>query len=316
CGACRATNYIAVLRKALKYAGFPQVPVFAVYGLETDSFKLPVAMFKDAIKAAILGDLLMKLKNRTEPYEVEKGSVERLYNKWLSECKKELSDNNSKMYRRIIKNMVHDFEKLPLLDVKKPKVGIVGEILVKYHPVANNHLEDELKSEGAEVVMPDFVDFFLYLAGDPIIEHNLLDGKLINKFFALTFIRIVEHYRKPVYKILKKSQRFEPPTHIKKTANLAQNFVSLGNMAGEGWFLTGEMVKLIESGVPNIVCLQPFGCLPNHITGKGVIHSLRQHYKEANIVSIDCDAGASEVNQLNRVKLMLGVAKSNLKKHL
>ena len=161
--------------------------------------------------------------------------------------------------------------------------------------------------------MPDFVDFFLYLAGDPIIEHNLLEGKLMNKFLALTFIRIVEHYRKYMYRALKKSKRFAPPVNIFKTAKLASRFVSLGNMAGEGWFLTGEMVKLIEHGGPNIVCLQPFGCLPNHITGKGVVHALRQSYEEANIVTIDCDAGASEVNQLNRVKLMLGVAKENLK---
>ena len=314
CGACRATNYIAVLRKALKYAGFPQVPVFAVYGLETDAFKMPVAMFKDAIKAAVYGDLLMKLVNRVRPYEVKEGQANEYFNKWLKLCKEELVLNKSKLYKQNIFNMVKDFESIPLYDLKKPKVGIVGEILVKYHEVANNHLEKELFKDGAEVVMPDFVDFFLYLAGDPIIEYNLLEGKLLNKFLAFTFIRLVEHFRKPVHKALKHSKRFEPPCSIFKTAQLAKKFVSLGNMAGEGWFLTGEMVKLIESGVPNIVCLQPFGCLPNHITGKGVVHALRQEYEKANIVSIDCDAGASEVNQLNRVKLMLGVAKVNLKK--
>ena len=313
CGACRATNYIAVLRKALKFAGFPQVPVFAVYGLETDSFHMPMAMYKDAIKAAVYGDVLMKLVNRIRPYEVNKGDADKYFNKWLEECKKELVLNKSKLYKKNILNMVKDFEQIPIYDIQKPKVGIVGEILVKYHEVANNYLEKELFREGAEVVMPDFVDFFLYLAGDPIIEYNLLEGKLINKFFAFTFIRLVEHFRKPVFKAMKNSKRFTPPMSIFKTAQLAKKFVSLGNMAGEGWFLTGEMVKLIEGGVPNIVCLQPFGCLPNHITGKGVVHALRQAYKEANIVSIDCDAGASEVNQLNRVKLMLGVAKSNLK---
>lgn len=314
CGACRATNYIAVLRKALKYAGFPQVPVFAVYGLETDEFKMPTAMFKDAIKAAVYGDLLMKLTNRVRPYEVHSGETQKYFEKWLNNCKEELLNSSNRKYKHNIFDMVKDFESIEINHIKKPKVGIVGEILVKYHPVANNYLEKELFEEGAEVVMPDFVDFFLYLAGDPIIEHNLLEGKLLNKFFALTFIRLVEHYRKYVYKALKHSKRFTPPLNIFTTAKLAGKFVSLGNMAGEGWFLTGEMVKLIENGVPNIVCLQPFGCLPNHITGKGVVHSLRQNYEEANIVSIDCDAGASEVNQLNRVKLMLGVAKANLKK--
>ncbi|MGN1281030.1 MAG: acyl-CoA dehydratase activase-related protein [Succinivibrio sp.] len=314
CGACRATNYIAVLRKALKYAGFPQVPVFAIYGLETDEFKMPVPMYKDAIKAAVYGDLLMKLVNRVKPYEIHSGQCQEMYDRWLENCKQELLSGSTKQYKKNIYGMVHDFESIPINDIRKPKVGIVGEILVKYHPIANNFLEQTLFEEGAEVVMPDFVDFFLYLAGDPIIEHNLLEGKLMNKFLALTFIRVVEHYRKYMYKALKKSKRFAPPVNIFKTAKLASRFVSLGNMAGEGWFLTGEMVKLIEHGVPNIVCLQPFGCLPNHITGKGVVHALRQNYEDANIVTIDCDAGASEVNQINRVKLMLGVAKDNLKK--
>lgn len=313
CGACRATNYISVLRKALKYAGFPNVPVFAVYGLETDEFKMPVPMYKDAIKAAVYGDLLMKLVNRVRPYEIHQGDTQKMYEKWLENCKQELLDSSARKYKKNIYNMVSDFESIEISNIRKPKVGIVGEILVKYHPIANNYLEKTLFEEGAEVVMPDFVDFFLYLAGDPIIEHNLLEGKLMNKFLALTFIRIVEHYRKYMYRALKKSKRFAPPVNIFKTAKLASRFVSLGNMAGEGWFLTGEMVKLIEHGVPNIVCLQPFGCLPNHITGKGVVHALRQSYEEANIVTIDCDAGASEVNQLNRVKLMLGVAKENLK---
>ena len=313
CGACRATNYMAVLRKALKFAGFEKVPVFAIYGLETDSFKIPIPMYKDSIKAIIYGDLLMKLVNRIKPYEVNKGESKIYFDKWMEACKNELRESKPRLYRSNIKNMVKDFESIAIYDIQKPKVGIVGEILVKYHAVANNYIEKELFNEGAEVVMPDFVDFFLYLAGDPIIKHDLLEGKLLGKLAAITFIKFVEHFRKPVYKALKKSNRFTSPQSIFKTASLAEQFVSLGNMAGEGGFLTGEMVKLIENGVPNIVCLQPFGCLPNHITGKGVIHSLRQKYQEANIVSIDCDAGASEVNQLNRVKLMLGLAKSNLK---
>ena len=310
CGACRATNYISVLRRALHDAGFPQVPVFALYGLDTDDFKLTLPMFRDAVKASVYADLLMGLKNRVEPYEQEAGATQRLTEKWLRLCAQELTKPSLLSYARHIRRMVRDFEALPIDEqARKPKVGIVGEILVKYHPVANNFLERVLLSEGAEVVMPEFLDFILYLAGDNIIEHDLLSGRWRDKTASLLFVRAVERYRKPVTKALRRSQRFSPPRSIKETAALASRHVSLGNMAGEGWFLTGEMVKLIESGVENIVCLQPFGCLPNHITGKGVVHPLRSSYPQANIVTIDCDAGASEVNQLNRLKLMLAEAK-------
>ena len=213
--------------------------------------------------------------------------------------------------------MVHDFDNLPIHeDLWKPKVGIVGEILVKYHPVANNHIEKVLMDEGAEVVMPDFVDFFLYSAYDPIAKHQILAGSYKEQFFGKLFIKVIEFYRQPMRKALRASRHFCPPYSIYDTARLAKRHVSLGNMAGEGWFLTGEMVKLIEEGVPNVVCLQPFGCLPNHITGKGVLHELHSAYKGANITAIDCDAGSSEVNQLNRLKLMLAVAKERQPKSL
>ena len=213
--------------------------------------------------------------------------------------------------------MVHDFDNLPIHeDLWKPKVGIEGEILVKYHPVANNHIEKVLMDEGAEVVMPDFVDFFLYSAYDPIAKHQILAGSYKEQFFGKLFIKVIEFYRQPMRKALRTSRHFRPPYSIYDTARLAKRHVSLGNMAGEGWFLTGEMVKLIEEGVPNVVCLQPFGCLPNHITGKGVLHELHSAYKGANITAIDCDAGSSEVNQLNRLKLMLAVAKERQPKSL
>ncbi len=315
CGACRATNYMAVLRRALKSAGFPQVPVFACHGLETDAFVMDRSAFVDAIKAGVYGDVLMNVKSRCLPYEIEKGSTEKLLRKWMDICKGELTSPSKRRYHTVIKGIVKDFDALPLNDkVRKPRVGVVGEILVKYHPVANNHLEDVLVAEGGEVVMPDFVDFFLYLGYDDINNYNLLDGKLKDKFLSLIFVRVLEHLRKPAVKALSRSKRFTPPSRIKDTAKFASRFVSLGNMAGEGWFLTGEMVKLLEHGVMNIVCLQPFGCLPNHITGKGVIHELRAAYETANIAAIDCDAGASEVNQLNRIKLMMAVAKEQAKK--
>ena len=310
CGPCRATNYLALMRQALKYAGYPQVPVFACWGLEMDAFSLDRASFVDIIKAILYGDLLQKVRNATLPYEKEPGAAERLYEAWMEKCTEELMHGSYFKFSCNIRQIVRDFDNLPLLEgLWKPKVGIVGEILVKYHPVANNHIEEVLIGEGAEVVMPDFADFFLYMAYDSIVERQLFSGKLKDKMFGQMFISLVEFFRRPMRQALKKSRRFEAPYKIGDTARLAKKHVSLGNMAGEGWFLTGEMVKLIHEGVPNVVCLQPFGCLPNHITGKGVIHSLRNDYKGANIVAIDCDPGSSEVNQLNRIKLMLAVAK-------
>ena len=312
CGACRATNYMSVLRQALRYAGFGQVPVFAVHGLpeETDAFHLTRQMLISAVKAAIFGDILQNVRNRMLPYELQKGETQRLFDKWMARCKEVLKDGGYFLYQRTVKQMIKEFDHIPIDEhLWKPKVGIVGEILAKYHPVANNHIERELLQEGAEVVMPDFVDFFLYSAYDPIVKHQLLDGSKKASFFGRMFINIINFYRAPMRKAMKASRHFRAPHKIDETARLAGRHVSLGNMAGEGWFLTGEMVKLIDEGVPNVVCLQPFGCLPNHITGKGVMHELRTSYKGANITAIDCDAGSSEVNQLNRLKLMLAVAK-------
>ena len=312
CGACRATNYIGVLREALKYAGFPQVPVFACMGLpdETDDFKLSREMLVDVIKASLYGDALMNVRNRMMPYELTAGSTQALYKKWLERAKAEIEHGSWWKYRRTMKALVRDFDHLPIdEELWKPKVGVVGEILVKYHPVANNHIEQVLMDEGAEVVMPDFVDFFLYSAYDPIAKRRLLSGSYKEQIFGKIFIRLLEFFRQPMRKALKESKHFTAPRSIYETAKLAARHVSLGNMAGEGWFLTGEMVKLIDEGVPNVICLQPFGCLPNHITGKGVLHELRGSYEGANLTAIDCDAGSSEVNQLNRIKLMLSVAK-------
>lgn len=312
CGACRATNYLSVMRQALRYAGYPQVPVFAIHGLkdETDAFHLDRALLTDAIKAAVYGDTLMNVRNRMMPYELTQGATQALFGKWMKRCKDELVRGNYFKFQKNIKRMVHDFDNLPIEEsLWKPKVGIVGEILVKYHPVANNHIETVLMDEGAEVVMPDFVDFFLYSAYDSIAKRQLLAGTYKDAFFGKMFIKVLEFFRRPMRRALKESRHFRPPYTIYETAELAARHVSLGNMAGEGWFLTGEMVKLIHEGVPNVVCLQPFGCLPNHITGKGVMHELRKSYPGANITAIDCDAGSSEVNQLNRLKLMLAVAK-------
>ena len=315
CGACRATNYISVLRRALKFAGFEKIPVFACYGLpdETDEFILDKNCLMDAIKASVYGDLLMNVKNRMKPYEIFHGETEKLFENWMYIAKNDLVSGNFLTFRRNIYKIVEEFDAIKIDEnLELPKVGIVGEILVKYHPVANNYLEKILENEGAEVIMPEFVDFFLYTAYDAISRRKLLGGNYTDKLFAEIFIQLIEFFRKPMKNALKSSKHFRAPYSIKEIANLASRHVSIGNMAGEGWFLTGEMVKLIEEGVENIICLQPFGCLPNHITGKGVMHNLRETYEKVNIVAIDCDAGSSEVNQLNRIKLMLAVAKKYL----
>lgn len=313
CGACRATNYLNLMRKALENAGLSQVPVFACVGRETDDFKLKTEIWLDVVKATIYADLLIRLSNRTRPYEKVAGSVDVLYNKWRKIFMDEITNGNYIKFSNNIKKAVKEFDEIALNeDMIKPKVGIVGEILVKYHPTANNHVEKILFDEGAEVVTPDLMDFFMYMAYDDIVKYKMLDGKWIDKAKSEIFIKVLEFFRKPMRKALRASKRFTAPYTIKEIANLTKPHVSLGNMAGEGWFLTGEMAKLIQEGVDNIICLQPFGCLPNHITGKGMIRELMRTHDGVNIVAIDCDAGISEVNQLNRIKLMLSVAKEKI----
>ena len=200
--------------------------------------------------------------------------------------------------------------------IKKPRVGIVGEILVKFSPSANNYLVDLLESEGAEAVMPDLLDFLLYSFYNSILSMRSLANPRRDRFSAMTGIAFLEAIRKTASDELKASKRFDPPANIRDLAKYAEPIVSIGNQTGEGWFLTGEMMELIHNGAPNIVCTQPFGCLPNHIVGKGVIKELRHQHPEANIVAIDYDPGASEVNQVNRIKLMLATANKNLHKKL
>ena len=310
CGACRATNYLNLMRRALRNAGFPQVPAFACWGLEQDAFRLNASGFKDVAKAVVYGDLLQNVTNRMRPYELIPGSTDKLFAKWMAKVKEELDHGNFLKYRQTIQELVQEFDAIPLIpNLWKPKVGVVGEILVEYHPVANNHLEEVLAREGAEVVMPELANFLLYMAFDGITRHDILDGSWLNKVGAQMFIKVADFFMDPMRKALAKSQHFTAPLSIYKVAELAARHVSLGNMAGEGWLLPGEMTKLMEEGVRNVVCLQPWACLPNHILGKGVFREIRRSYEDANLVAMDCDAGASEVNQLNRLKLMLSVAK-------
>ncbi len=216
-------------------------------------------------------------------------------------------------FSRNLRAIVRDFDALPRTDVQKPKVGIVGEILVKFSPLANNHIVELLESEGAEAVMPDLMDFLLYSFYNSNFKADHLGGKRSTAWLCNMGISLLEFFRKSARRELSRSKHFGPPADIRNLAEMAKDFVSLGNQTGEGWFLTGEMLELIHGGVGNIVCTQPFGCLPNHIVGKGVIKELRNNYPDANSIAVDYDPGASEVNQLNRIKLMLATAQKNLK---
>lgn len=316
-GGCRATNYIGFLRKALKEAGFLNVPVVSLNagGLEKNpGFSLTPGLINKSIMGIIYGDLLMRVLYKVRPYEKIKGSSDELYNKWVEKIKVNVSNGKHKEFRKNIKDIVYDFDNLEINDLIKPKVGLVGEILVKFHPSANNNVVELIEKEGAEAVMPDLLDFFLYSSYDEDYKYKYLSGSKISQILGNTAIKAMEYYRKTLREVLEESKRFEPPKHIKELAFKASKIISLGNQTGEGWFLTAEMIELIEGGTQNIICMQPFACLPNHVTGKGMIKALKANYPKANIVAVDYDPGASEVNQLNRIKLMLSVAFKNLEK--
>ena len=272
-------------------------------------------MFHNLMKGLIYGDLLMRVLYRVRPYELVPGSSDRLYDKWVKLCQESLKKGNSRDYTSTINQIVKDFDNLKLdEELVKPKVGVVGEILVKFHPTANNNIVELLEVEGAEAVVPDLTDFLLYSAYDNRIKYEKLAGSFWGMVSSNLSIHRIESYRKEMKIALEASKRFTAPKSIQEIAKYAQNHLSLANQSGEGWFLTGEMVELVRSGVNNIVCLQPFACLPNHITGKGMFREIKRSYPQANIAPIDYDPGASEVNQLNRIKLMLSVAVENVMK--
>ncbi|MFZ7104199.1 MAG: acyl-CoA dehydratase activase-related protein [Peptococcaceae bacterium] len=315
-GGCRATNYIAFIRKALREAGMEQIPVISINagGLEKNSgFKWTFSLLNRSIMALIYGDLLMRVLYAVRPYEKNKGWTDMLYLKWVDKCKASLHKAGFKEFYKNIKEIVRDFDTIEINNELKPKVGIVGEILVKFHPDANNNLVQLLEREGAEAVVPDLTDFLLYSAYDRIFNYQKLAGSRKEAVFGRIAISLIEFYRQEMKKFLVKSKRFHPPKTIYELAQGAAPILSLGNQTGEGWFLTAEMVELIQSGVDNIICVQPFACLPNHITGKGMINEIKRFYPTANIVAIDYDPGVSEVNQFNRIKLMLANAQKNIK---
>ncbi len=310
-GGCRASNYIGFIRKALTDAGFPHIPVISLSaaGLEKHpGLKITLRMLRRAMRGMVYGDLLNRLSLATRPYEAEPGATDAALHKWNAIALDNVRHLSLKRFKRNIQDIVDAFEAIPVRDIKKPVIGVVGEILVKYHPTANNQIVKVLEDEGAEVKVPDLIDFLLYCAYNTNFKHEKLGKSKLAAYAGNFAIAVIEGYRKQMRRALKRSNRFSPPSTISEKAKAASEFLSIGNQTGEGWFLTGEMAELLHEGADGIVCVQPFACLPNHIVGKGVIQPIRAKYPDANIVAIDYDPGASEVNQLNRIKLMLSLA--------
>ena len=321
-GGCRATNYIGFIRRALIKAGYPDVPVISInmVGLEKNpGFKITPSLIQHGLYALEFGDIFMRCLYRVRPYEAVPGSANALHEKWKKRVMEFVGNTkilSHRKFKKMCREIIRDFDNLPMTDEKKPRVGVVGEILVKFLPAANNYIVDLLESEGAEAVVPDLTDFLLYCCYNQNFKADYLGATQKSKRINNMLIRFFEWIRKAARDELAKSKHFEPTAYIQDLAKDAEHIVSIGNQTGEGWFLTGEMLELIHQGATNIVCAQPFACLPNHIVGKGVIKEIRHEYPGANIVAIDYDPGASEVNQLNRIKLMLSTAQKNLKKEI
>lgn len=309
-GPCRATNYIGMLKKALSEAGYDDIPLLSlnVVGMEKHpGFKLTLPLLNRAFMACVYGDVLMRVLYRTRPYEVEPGSADSLYRQWNERLKLSLKEAKWGEYKRNIRAVLRDFEALPLHDIVKPRVGLVGEILVKFHPMANNDVVSLVEREGCEAVMPGLTHFFLFIADHANVRHDLLSVSWKRYVGSNLGIKLIEGYQKP-FKDALIGTKFGSLARISEMKALLDGLVSPGNIAGEGWFLSAEMLELLHEGVNNIICMQPFACLPNHITGKGVIRELRRRNPKSNIIAVDYDPGASEVNQVNRIKLMLATA--------
>lgn len=316
-GGCRASNYISLLRKALDKAGFGYVPVlsFNVVGLEKNSgFKLTFGMLHRMLYAVLYGDLLMSLKNQCEPYEVHAGEAEALAQKWTD--KLTLEQNEGRVsYKKVKENyraILREFSAIECREEKRVKVGIVGEIFVKYSPLGNNNLENFLLSEGAEVVVPGLTDFALYCVYNGMVDHKLYGHHKVSVIGYRLAFKLLTGKQDDLIKIVREESRFAPPGAFKHTCTLTRDYLNVGVKMGEGWLLTAEMLELAESGVNNIVCTQPFGCLPNHIVGKGMMKPIKARNPGVNIVAIDYDPGATRINQENRIKLMLANAKENV----
>lgn len=320
-GGCRASNYIFLLRKALKKAGLEHIPVVSVNlsGMEKNpGFHITLGMIRRAIATVIYGDLLMCLKNQSEPYEVDSGASMKLVKYWQDKLVAQMSNKTGFKFKDIRKNMdliSKDFAKIELDRTRKVvKVGVVGEIYVKYASLGNNCLEDYLKNENCEVNLPGMMNFILFKIDNRIEDINLYGGSKIKKMVCKWLYNQCEEMQKSFNYSIKNYTDFLPPATYAHVKELVKGINGYGNKMGEGWLLTAEMLELVDSGYPNIVCTQPFGCLPNHISGKGMIRKIMELDSRANIVAVDYDAGAPRVNQENRIKLMISIGRENMNK--
>ena len=318
-GGCRASNYISLLRKALAKAGQSQIPViaFGIAGLEKHpGFQLPLRAWHALIYAVLYGDLLMTLVNQCRTYETEPGSAQALADRWVQKLATEMGRGGKISYRQIKRNyrtILDDFARIPVERRRAVKVGVVGEIFVKYSPLGNNNLEQFLIGEGAEVVVPGLLDFCLYCVYNNVLDYELLGrGNMLTHRLYQWVYRFLCRKKNDMIEIIRDQGRFDTPTPFEHTVTLGKDYIHTGAKMGEGWLLTSEMLELAESGVKNIVCTQPFGCLPNHICGKGMMKPIKERNPDVNIVAVDYDAGATKVNQENRLKLMLANARANL----
>ena len=320
-GGCRASNYIFLLRKALEKAGYGNVPVLSLNfsGLEKDSsMPMDVKFMRQALAAIYYGDLLMTLRAQTQPYELEAGAAERLQNKWLNILCDEVRHDkgySGREMKAVMPKIAAEFAAIPVRRVPKVKVGVVGEIYVKYSPLGNNELEKFLASQDCEVNLPGLMGFVQYCAYNMAETVRLYGGSVIEKTAAEAALSVIAGMEKVIIKTLK-DYGYHAPLPFKELIRLPEqsHTIGMGCKMGEGWLLTAEMLELVQSGYENIVCAQPFGCLPNHICGKGMVNKIRELYPEANITPIDYDPSATRVNQENRIKLMLAVARERLPK--
>lgn len=315
-GGCRASNYISLIRKALKKAGYGYMPVISLnfVGMEKNSgFKLSPPMVRRMLYSVLYGDVIMTLTNQAKAMEVHRGDAEEKADYWTKKLVDQLGKPGLLSYGKIkntYREMVRDFASISMTKDSRIKVGIVGEIYVKFSPLANRNLENYLISEGAAPVMAGLLDFLLFYVYGRIIEHDMY--RTHKKSIALLKIayKVFERKQKDIINIIKEESDFEAPTPFSHTVELVKPYISLGVKMGEGWLLVAEMIEHIDKGTNNIICTQPFGCLPNHIVGKGVMKIVKEKNPGVNIIAIDYDASASEINQQNRIKLLLANAKN------
>lgn len=319
-GGCRASNYIPLLRKALHKAGFDQIPVISLnlVGLEKNpGFSIGLPIISRLLAGVVYGDVMMCLNNQIKPYELQKGQSEALLDKWVKELNDQFAHTRGISMgdqRKNVAAIMRDFSEISVKKVPKIHVGIVGEIYVKYAPFANNHLEDFLAEQDCEVNVPGLMNFLLFMVSHGLDERRLYGGNIAKAAAVKVLFNYVTKMQKIITDGFKPYPQFLAPTEFSHIRELVKGVIGYGAKMGEGWLLTAEMLELAECGFENIICAQPFGCLPNHVVGKGMIHKIRQVNPKANIVPIDYDPGATRVNQENRIKLMLAVARENLEK--